>query len=206
MADGPSVLARPRRRKVVGLALTGGVVLAMCVASLAIGTEHVSLPVVWQAVTNYHDVGNQWVVRELRVPRTALALVVGVAPGLSGAVIQAVARNPLAANDPRRSVFTALGVGTQDVSGDLSEEKLKLLDRDVLFVNGASKEQMLESPAFSRLKVVRDGRTLYTSFDSNLSGAMTYGGPDALRYALDKLVPQLGNALNGRPVADLANA
>jgi iron complex transport system permease protein len=96
ITDGPSVLARPRRRKIVGLALTGGVVLAMCAASLAIGTEDVSLPVVWQAITNYHDVGNQWVVHELRIPRTALALVVGVALGLSGAVIQAVARNPLA--------------------------------------------------------------------------------------------------------------
>ena len=112
----------------------------------------------------------------------------------------------LGGSDPRRSLFTALGFGTQDVTGDLSEEKLDLLDRDVLFVNGASKEQMLESPAFARLKVVRDGRTLYTSFDSNLSGALTYSGPDALLYALDRLVPQLGNALNGRPVADLANA
>jgi iron complex transport system substrate-binding protein len=112
----------------------------------------------------------------------------------------------LAANDPRRSLFTALGFGTQDVTGDLSEEKLELLDRDVLFVNGASKDQMLESPAFARLKVVRGGRTLYTSFDSNLSGALTYSGPEALLYALDKLVPQLGNALKGRPVADLADA
>jgi iron complex transport system substrate-binding protein len=112
----------------------------------------------------------------------------------------------LAANDPRRSLFTALGFGTQDVTGDLSEEKLALLDRDVLFVNGATPDQMLASPAFSRLNVVKDGRTLYTSFDSNLSGALTYSGPQALEYALDKLVPQLSNALNGRPVADLTDA
>lgn len=112
----------------------------------------------------------------------------------------------LGANDPRRSLFTALGFETQDITGDLSEERLALLDRDVLFVNGASKEQMLASPAFARLDVVKQDRTLYTSFDSNLSGALTYSGPDALLYAMDKLVPQLGNALNGRPVADLANA
>ena len=90
------MLARQRRRKVVGLTLAGGVVLAMCAVSLAIGTEEVSLPDVWHALVNYQDVGNQWVVRELRVPRTTLALVVGLALGLSGAVIQAVARNPLA--------------------------------------------------------------------------------------------------------------
>ncbi|WP_234816087.1 ABC transporter substrate-binding protein [Mycolicibacterium agri] len=108
--------------------------------------------------------------------------------------------------DPRRSLFTALGFATQEVDGDVSEEKLELLDRDVLFVNGATKEQMLDSPAFSRLGVVRDDRTLYTTFESNLSGALTYSGPDALLYALDVLTPQLSNALNGRPVADLANA
>jgi len=109
-------------------------------------------------------------------------------------------------NDPRRSLFGALGFKTQNVTGDVSEEKLAELDRDVLFVNGATKEQMLQSPAFARLGVVRDDRTLYTTFDSNLSGALTYSGPDALLYALDVLTPQLANAVNGRPVADLANA
>ena len=109
-------------------------------------------------------------------------------------------------NDPRRSLFTALGFKTQDVDGDVSEEKLGLLDRDVLFVNGATKEQMLESPAFARLGVVRDDHTLYTTFESNLSGALTYSGPDALLYALDVLTPELANALNNRPVADLSKA
>lgn len=112
----------------------------------------------------------------------------------------------LAEKDPRRALFTALGFTTQDVDGDVSEEKLDLLDRDVLFVNGATREQMMASPAFARLGVVRDDRTLYTTFESNLSGALTYSGPDALLYALDVLTPQLANALNGRPVADLANA
>jgi iron complex transport system substrate-binding protein len=81
-----------------------------------------------------------------------------------------------------------------------------LLDRDVLFVNGATKQQMMASPVFARLDVVRGDRTLYTTFDSNLSGALSYSGPKALLYALDKLVPQLANAVNGRPVADRSNA
>lgn len=112
----------------------------------------------------------------------------------------------LGANDPRRSLFTALGFNTQDVVGDVSEEKLGLLDRDVLFVNGATADELTASPAFARLGVVRDGRTLYTKFDSKLSDALTYSGPDSLLYALDVLTPQLANALNGRPVADLADA
>ena len=112
----------------------------------------------------------------------------------------------IGANDPRRTLFDALGFRAQDVVGDISEERLDLLDRDVLFVNGATKQQMLASPAFARLGVVRDDRTLYTTFDSPLSGALAYSGPNALLYALDVLVPQLANAIAGRPVADLATA
>ena len=109
-------------------------------------------------------------------------------------------------SDPRRGLFTALGFKTQDVDGDVSEEKLSELDKDVLFITGATKAQMLESPAFARLGVVQKDRVLYTDFESNLNGALTYSGPEALLYALNVLTPQLANALNGRPVTDLANA
>jgi len=72
-------------------------VLALtCVASLAIGTENVSLATVWHAVADYSDSGDQWIVHDLRIPRTVLALVVGLALALSGSLIQAVGRNPLA--------------------------------------------------------------------------------------------------------------
>jgi iron complex transport system substrate-binding protein len=108
--------------------------------------------------------------------------------------------------DPRRTLFDALGFDAQEATGDVSEENLSLLDHDVLFVNGATKEQMMASPVFARLNVVQSDRTLYTTFDSNLSGALSYSGPKALLYALDQLVPQLSNAVNGKPVADLANA
>jgi iron complex transport system substrate-binding protein len=108
--------------------------------------------------------------------------------------------------DPRRALFDALGFGAQDHTGDLSEEQLALMDRDVLFVNGATKQQMLASPVFARLGVVQGDRALYTTFDSDLGGALSYSGPKALLYALDRLVPQLANAVGGRPVADLSNA
>src|SRR5690349_17764264 len=112
------------------------------------------------------------------------------------------------AKDPRRALFDALGFATQKESEDVSEERLDLLDRDVLFVNGATKKDMLASPAFSRLKVVTEDRTLYTSFSTPLGGALAYSGPNALLYALDILVPQLRNATDGdkaTAVADLSN-
>ncbi|MFF5085202.1 ABC transporter substrate-binding protein [Actinoplanes sp. NPDC000266] len=96
--------------------------------------------------------------------------------------------------DPRRSLFDALGFATQEQGEEVSEERLDLLDRDVLLVEGATKEAMLASPVFSRLKVVTEDRTIYTPFESPLAGALSYSGPDALLYAIDELVPQLSRA------------
>ena len=112
------------------------------------------------------------------------------------------------ANDPRRALFDALGFTAQTESEDVSEERLDLLDRDVLFVNGATKADMLKSPVFSKLKVVQEDRTIYTSFETPLAGALSYSGPDALLYALDVLLPELKAATDGNPatkVADLSN-
>ena len=112
------------------------------------------------------------------------------------------------AKDPRRALFDALGFAAQKESEDVSEERLDLLDRDVLFVNGATKKDMLASPAFNRLKVATEDRTLYTSFSTPLGGALAYSGPNALLYALDVLVPQLKNATDGdaaTKVEDLSN-
>ncbi|WP_199513989.1 ABC transporter substrate-binding protein [Nucisporomicrobium flavum] len=111
------------------------------------------------------------------------------------------------AKDPRRALFDALGFTAQTESEEVSEERLDLLDRDVLFVNGATKKDMAASPAFARLKVVKEDRTLYTSFSTPLGGALAYSGPNALLYALDVLVPQLRNATDGDPataVTDLS--
>jgi iron complex transport system substrate-binding protein len=113
------------------------------------------------------------------------------------------------AKDPRRALFDALGFTAQSESEDVSEERLDLLDRDVLFVNGATKKDMLASPAFSRLKVASEDRALYTTFSTPLGGALAYSGPDALLYALEVLVPQLKNATDGdkaTAVTDLSNA
>jgi iron-siderophore transport system substrate-binding protein len=110
--------------------------------------------------------------------------------------------------DPRRALFDALGFAAQQESAEVSEERLDLLNRDVLFINGATKADMLASPVFSRLDVVKTDRTLYTSFKTPLAGALSYSGPNALLYALDILVPQLANAADNNPasaVTDLSS-
>lgn len=86
------------RRNAVGLVAAAALLAMLCVVSLAIGTQHVSLTTVWQALTtvDHTSAGQEWIVRDLRIPRTVLALLVGVALGLSGTLIQGVGRNPLA--------------------------------------------------------------------------------------------------------------
>ena len=80
-----------------GLIVALAAVALLCFLSLAVGARTTSLSTVWQAVAHY-DPSNtdQLVIRELRLPRTILGVLVGAALGLAGAVMQGVARNPLA--------------------------------------------------------------------------------------------------------------
>ncbi len=82
--------------RVVVAAAAAGVLLLLLVASVFIGSGDITAAEVWQAL--WHDSGSSTdlIVRQYRVPRTLLAVVVGAALGLAGAVIQAITRNPLA--------------------------------------------------------------------------------------------------------------
>ncbi len=68
------------------------VVLAV---SLAVGSKQLSLAEVWQGLIDPDSPAHP-VVRQLRLPRTLLGLLAGMALGVAGAVMQAVTRNPLA--------------------------------------------------------------------------------------------------------------
>ncbi len=93
-----SVGLRGRTRSVhaVGLALAGAVLALVVVASLAIGTKSIPFGTVLAALTNFDGSSDQLLVRELRLPRTMVGLLVGSALGVSGALMQSITRNPLA--------------------------------------------------------------------------------------------------------------
>ncbi|MFD9034490.1 iron chelate uptake ABC transporter family permease subunit [Streptomyces sp. NPDC059567] len=89
----------PTRRnsvRAVGLAVAVGVLLLVCVLSVMIGAKPVPLGDVWHGLFQNTGVGNDVIIHDVRVPRTLLGLLVGVALGLSGAVMQGLTRNPLA--------------------------------------------------------------------------------------------------------------
>lgn len=88
---------RTGSRAALLVVLLGVLLLALCLMSLAFGALRVPLGQVVE--TLFGDAPGsriENVVWSVRVPRTALALAAGAALGLSGALMQALTRNPLA--------------------------------------------------------------------------------------------------------------
>ncbi|MDJ1639553.1 FecCD family ABC transporter permease [Streptomyces pakalii] len=88
---------RPAARVRYAAGLTAGLVLlALAVAGgLAVGAQPVPPAEVFAALLD-PDAPHASIVREVRVPRTLLAVTAGAALGLAGAVMQGLTRNPLA--------------------------------------------------------------------------------------------------------------
>ncbi|MER6008921.1 iron chelate uptake ABC transporter family permease subunit [Nonomuraea angiospora] len=106
MASTPDVLERvsrtrgrvAARKRVVTIALALAALLAFCL-SLSVGDFTISVLRVLPAVFGAGERGEVFVVQSLRLPRALLSVLVGAAFGMSGAVFQSLARNPLASPD-----------------------------------------------------------------------------------------------------------
>lgn len=96
--DPRSAAGPARRTRYRPLILLTAIVLLLVVAvlSVMVGARSIAPGTVWDALLHFDDSDEHVMVRELRVPRTVIGLVVGAALGLSGALIQAFTRNPLA--------------------------------------------------------------------------------------------------------------
>ncbi|WP_038999538.1 MULTISPECIES: FecCD family ABC transporter permease [Pseudomonas] len=90
-------LSRSRRPRSSGLVIGLGVLALLVVCSLLIGSRGIGLADIADAFWRY-DPGNDQhlVIRELRIPRTLVAILTGLALGVAGALMQALTRNPLA--------------------------------------------------------------------------------------------------------------
>ncbi|MGB3337380.1 MAG: iron chelate uptake ABC transporter family permease subunit [Devosia sp.] len=113
------------KRRFIGLVVALVVLLVLLVASVMIGSTAIAPSVVWDALFHPSADIDQFAIRDFRLPRTIVGAVVGVALGLSGALIQALTRNPLA--DPgifgvhagaSFAVTVAVGLlGVRDIQG-----------------------------------------------------------------------------------------
>ena len=86
-----------RHRSVV-LVLIGALVV-IAAFSLAVGAYSLSVPDLLRTFSGRGTQSENFIVLSLRLPRLTLAVLVGVAFALSGALFQAVLRNPLASPD-----------------------------------------------------------------------------------------------------------
>lgn len=109
-------VADTNARRTLAWCVGAALLVALCLLSLWVGANPIPFGRVWEALVSYDDTPEHIIVRDMRIPRTVLALVVGMALGVCGALIQAMTRNPLA--DPGilgvnagAAFFVALAVG-----------------------------------------------------------------------------------------------
>ncbi len=111
------------------------------------------------------------------------------------------------AQDPRTRFFTNLGFSTpadlDELTGEsfyaeLSEERVDLLDRDVIVWTQASylpegADSILNDPLLGGLEAIQDGRFIILSDD--VDAAFSFSSVLSLPYVLEQVVPQLAQAL-----------
>ncbi|MFJ8741549.1 FecCD family ABC transporter permease [Embleya sp. NPDC127516] len=92
-----SFVWRPRM-VLVTLLLAAATFLVFCL-SIGIGDFPIGLPQVVATIFGRGEQVDEFVIMDLRMPRAMAGLVVGIALGVSGAITQSIARNPLASPD-----------------------------------------------------------------------------------------------------------
>ncbi|MGO1286057.1 FecCD family ABC transporter permease [Brachybacterium alimentarium] len=111
----------PLRRALVSLSI---ILAAAIMLVLSVGTGEVPLPAdrVISALLGTGEAGDVLVVRQWRLPRALVALLLGAALGIGGAIFQSLTRNPLGSPD-------IIGFGTGSYTGALLV---------ILFLGGSS--------------------------------------------------------------------
>ncbi|MCA2185029.1 iron ABC transporter permease [Nonomuraea cavernae] len=85
-----------RHRRLLLLTVLLGAVCVTVVLSVTVGSRPVPPADAWQALTAPAGTESHIIVRSLRVPRTVLGVLAGLALGVAGALMQGHTRNPLA--------------------------------------------------------------------------------------------------------------
>ncbi len=85
-----------RRGSATGLLVLAGLLVVAALLSLAIGSRSIPLGTVVDVLLHPDGSDTSTIIHGLRIPRTVLAIAVGLALGIAGALMQGHTRNPLA--------------------------------------------------------------------------------------------------------------
>jgi iron complex transport system permease protein len=81
----------------LGLPICAGILVLAIFSSIAFGAANIQFKDVWDAIFAFNPESTQHlIIRTLRVPRAAVAALVGASLSVAGALMQGVTRNPLA--------------------------------------------------------------------------------------------------------------
>jgi iron complex transport system permease protein len=83
----------------LGLGVSGLLLVACLFGSVLYGAVDIPAHTVWQAIWQFDGSTEHLIIRTVRLPRVILAVVVGAALAVAGAITQGLTRNPLAAPD-----------------------------------------------------------------------------------------------------------
>lgn len=95
---GPCSLSVEKRSLSIGVMLLAGTAIVALIA-LTIGAFPLSVAEIAEAILGLGDEKGRMVVMEWRLPRVLLAVLLGMALGISGAIFQSLTRNPLGSPD-----------------------------------------------------------------------------------------------------------
>lgn len=78
----------------------GAILLLVCLtAGITLGAAEIDPKTVWQALVGFNGSTEHLIIRTVRLPRAIMAVVIGAALAVAGAITQGITRNPLAAPD-----------------------------------------------------------------------------------------------------------
>ncbi len=116
--------------------------------------------------------------------------------------------------DPRGRFLADLGfalpeelteIAGEDFGGDLSEERVDLLDVDaIVWLDVPEGDAAALSAVYANLRVHTEGREVHLdSFNTALGGATSFVSPLSLPFLLEGLVPRLALAVDGDPATEV---